>query len=163
MQAITGKEKEMGKIDETDMKILEELIKDASLSVPRMSKKIKVNSSVLYSRIKRLTRRNLIKRFTVEVNEELLGYNVGALVGATIAAPIRDKTIEELMKLADVRDISEVTGRYDIVMHIKAKSLDELHSTVTDKIGQVEGVIRTETFVEMRRRRRQAAYQLPQS
>ncbi len=163
MQAITGKGKEMGKIDETDMKILEELIKDASLSVPRMSKKIKVNSSVLYSRIKRLTRRNLIKRFTVEVNEELLGYNVGALVGANIDARIREKTIEELMKFDDVRDISEVTGRYDIVMHIKAKSLDELHGTVTDKIGQVEGVIRTETFVEMRRRRRQSAYQLPSS
>jgi len=161
MQAITGKQKEMGKIDETDMKILEELIKDASLSVPKMSKKIKVNSSVLYSRIKRLTRRNLIKRFTVEVNEELLGYNVGALVGANVDARIREKTIEELMKFDDVRDISEVTGRYDIVMRIKAKSLDELHGTVTNKIGQVEGIIRTETFVEMRHRRNQSVYRLP--
>ncbi|MFQ6011135.1 MAG: Lrp/AsnC family transcriptional regulator [Nitrososphaerales archaeon] len=163
MQAMIGKEKELGRIDEIDMKILEELIKDASLSVPRMSKKIKVNSSVLYSRIKRLSRRNLIKRFTVEVNEELLGFNVAALVGANLDARIREKTIEDLMQFDDVRDIFEVTGRYDVVMHIKAKSLDELHGTVTDKIGQVEGVLRTETFVEMRRRRRQSAYKLPQA
>ena len=163
MQDNSGKGKEMGKIDETDMKILEELIQDASLSVPKMSKKIKVNSSVLYSRIKRLTRRNLIKRFTVEVNEELLGYNVGALVGANLDARLREKAIEELMKIADVRYISEVTGRYDIIMHIKARSLDELHGTVTNRIGQVEGVKTTETFVEMRRRRRQSIYQLPQS
>ena len=66
----------MGKIDDTDMKILKELVADASLSVPKLSKKINVNPSVVYSRIKRLIKRGLIKKFTVIVNEQLLGYNV---------------------------------------------------------------------------------------
>ena len=46
--------KYLERIDDLDMKILEELVKDASISVPRMSKKINVNTSVVYSRIKRL-------------------------------------------------------------------------------------------------------------
>ena len=63
------------------MKILSELTVDASTSVPQLSKKLNVNASVLYSRIKRLSKRNLIERYTVTVNESMLGINVKAVVG----------------------------------------------------------------------------------
>ena len=61
------------------MRILSELAADANISVPRISKKINVNSSVVYSRIKRLIKRKLIERFTIVVNERELGYTVKAL------------------------------------------------------------------------------------
>jgi Lrp/AsnC family transcriptional regulator for asnA, asnC and gidA len=70
----------MVKIDEMDLKILSALTDDASISVPKLSKKIDVNASVIYGRIKRLVRRNIIEKFTIEVNEESLGYHVTALV-----------------------------------------------------------------------------------
>ena len=79
----------MAKIDDTDLKILTELQRDASISVPRLSKKINVNSSVVYSRIKRLTKRQLIKKFTIEVNEVALGYNVSAMIGLNIDSKVR--------------------------------------------------------------------------
>ncbi|MGH9876750.1 MAG: Lrp/AsnC family transcriptional regulator, partial [Nitrososphaerales archaeon] len=63
----------MNKFDELDTKILSELTKDASISVPRLSKKLRINASVLYSRIKRMSRKGLIRKFTIIVNEELLG------------------------------------------------------------------------------------------
>ncbi len=71
----------MNKFDEIDMKILRELVIDAGQSVPKLSKKIQVNPSVTYSRIKRLSKKGLIKNFTVEVNEDLLGWKVLAYVG----------------------------------------------------------------------------------
>ena len=51
----------MAKIDNLDLKILSELSNDASVSVPKLSKKINVNSSVVYSRIKRLLKQKLIQ------------------------------------------------------------------------------------------------------
>src|SRR3990170_1601917 len=66
LQVMAPGEPSMGKIDDIDMKILSELVKDAGLSVPKLSKKISVNPSVVYSRIKRLLKRGLIKRYTVE-------------------------------------------------------------------------------------------------
>ncbi|MEM4726556.1 MAG: winged helix-turn-helix transcriptional regulator, partial [Nitrososphaerales archaeon] len=89
----------MGKIDDIDMKILKELVSDASLSVPKLSKKINVNPSVVYSRIKRLVKRGLIKKFTVVVNEELLGYNVDAIVGANVDSKYRSNVMEQLLEL----------------------------------------------------------------
>ncbi|MGN6615488.1 MAG: Lrp/AsnC family transcriptional regulator [Candidatus Nitrosocosmicus sp.] len=63
------------------MRILSELTKDASVSIPQLSKKLKINSSVLYSRIKRLMKRDLIKKFTVIINESQLGINIKATFG----------------------------------------------------------------------------------
>jgi Lrp/AsnC family transcriptional regulator for asnA, asnC and gidA len=69
------------KIDDLDLKILEELSNDASISVPRLSRKININASVVYSRIKRLVKRGIIRKFTILMNDEALGFNVKALTG----------------------------------------------------------------------------------
>ncbi|MCP8307987.1 MAG: Lrp/AsnC family transcriptional regulator [archaeon] len=151
----------MGKIDEMDMKILAELVKNANLSVPKLSKKINVNPSVVYSRIKRLVKRNIIKNFTIIVNEELLGYVVTAVIGMDIDAKLRDSVLNELLTLREVKDVSEVTGRFDLIVSIRARSLDELHNLVSDKIGKINGILHTETFVEMKKRAKEPVYYLP--
>ena len=52
----------MAKVDNLDLKILSELSDDAAISIPKLSKKIDVNTSVVYSRIKRLIKRKMIER-----------------------------------------------------------------------------------------------------
>ncbi|MEM1994789.1 MAG: Lrp/AsnC family transcriptional regulator [Nitrososphaerales archaeon] len=151
----------MGKIDDIDMKILKELVSDASLSVPKLSKKINVNPSVVYSRIKRLVKRGLIKKFTVIVNEELLGYNVDAIVGANVDSKYRSNVMEQLLELDQVRTVHEVTGRFDLLIFVKTRNLDELHNLISNKFAAIEGITHTETFVEMSSRSREPVYTLP--
>jgi len=67
--------------DELDMKLLFELTKDGNISVPTLSKKLGINASVLYSRIKRLVRKKVIKKFTIEIDDFLLGVGIKASVG----------------------------------------------------------------------------------
>jgi len=141
----------MGKLDELDMKILTELVKDSSISIPKLSKKLNSNPSVTYSRVKRLLNRNVIKRFTIEVNEELLGYNVAAIIGINIDPKKRDEVVKGLLSLPEVREVSEVTGRFDIIAKVKTKSLDALREFVSEKIGRIPGLIKSETFLEMKR------------
>ncbi|MGI0040231.1 MAG: Lrp/AsnC family transcriptional regulator [Nitrososphaera sp.] len=148
----------MGKIDDLDVKILSELAKDASISVPRLSKKINVNASVVYSRIKRLVKKGLIKKFTIVINDEALGFNVKALTGINMDSKLRDNVLNELFKIPEVREVSEVTGRFDILVTMNAHSLDEMHQIISEKIGRVEGVQKTETFIEMRKTVRDIAY-----
>jgi len=146
------------KIDAIDLKILAELQKDANISVPKLSKKINVNPSVVYSRIKRLTKRQLIKRFTIEVNDDALGYNVSAIIGLNIDSKVREQILEEMLRMEGIRDVYEVTGRFDLLVRVKAKSLEDLHSTVSAKMGKLNGVNHTETFIEMSRREPESAY-----
>lgn len=140
------------KVDNLDLQILSELSNDASISVPRLSKKIDVNSSVIYSRIKRLVKRKLIERFTIVVNDAELGFNVKALTGINMDSKKRDHIIEEVFKIDGVREIAEVTGRFDILVTMYSKSLEQMHKIVSEKIGRIDGVQSSESFIEMKSR-----------
>ncbi len=148
----------MAKIDDLDLTILSELSADASISVPKLSEKIKVNPSVVYSRIKRLVKKKLIERFTIVVNDQELGYQVKALAGINMDSKKRDTIIDELFQIKGVREIAEVTGRFDILVTLYAHSLDEMHQMVSDKIGKIDGIISSESFIEMKTREKAMPY-----
>jgi len=148
----------MSKVDKLDLQILSELTEDASISVPKLSKKIKVNPSVVYSRIKRLIKRKLIERFTIVVNDQELGYQVKSLTGINMDSKMRDNVIEELFKIDGVREIAEVTGRFDILVTMYAHTLNEMHKMVAEKIGKIQGVQSSESFIEMKTRSKSMPY-----
>jgi Lrp/AsnC family transcriptional regulator, regulator for asnA, asnC and gidA len=148
------------RFDELDMKILSELTKDASISIPQLSKRLNINSSVLYSRIKRLVKRDLIKKFTVIINESQLGINIKATVGINRDPKLKEPLHTELLKIPEVRSLIEVTGRFDIILTVYARTLEELHKVVIERIGKIEGIQTTETFVEMQRTDKEPIYMI---
>ena len=148
----------MAKIDELDLKILSELSNDASISVPKLSEKININSSVVYSRIKRLLKQKLIQRYTIDVNDKELGYSVKSVTGINMDSKRRDAIIDNLFEIDGVREISEVTGRFDILVTMHAKNLAEMHRLISEGIGKIQGIIGSESFVEMKRRKKQTPY-----
>jgi len=133
------------------MKLLYELTKDGSISVPILSKKLEINTSVLYSRIKRLQKKKLIKKFTVEIDDSLLGIGVKATVGINRDPKFKDIIHKAFMETPEVISISEITGRFDILIEVYAKNLESLHSVVIEKIGKIDGIQNTETFVELQK------------
>jgi len=147
-------------VDKTDQKILSELSKDSSISIPKLAEKINVNSSVVYSRIKRLVKKKLIERFTIQVNNKELGYTVKSLTGINMDSKQRDNVIQELFKIPGVREVSEVTGRFDILVTMYAENLNDMYKIVSDNIGKIQGIIGSESFIEMKTRTKQMPYML---
>ena len=143
----------MGKLDEVDMKIISALYKDASVSIPKLSKDLNLNLSVAYSRIKRLMRRGVIEQFTLMVNEGKLGFPASAIVGVNLDPKLRELAMEELAKLEAVREMKEVTGRFDVFVTLRAKTIEEVHKLVAEVIGKIQGVNQAEMFVEVATRR----------
>ena len=146
------------KPDNIDLKILSELSNNSSISVPLLSKKINVNSSVVYSRIKRLVKRKLIERFTIEINNKKLGYTVKSLTGINMDSKKRDNIIEELFKINEVREISEVTGRFDILVTMYSRNLEDMHQLVSEQIGKIQGIVSSESFIEMKTQTKQMPF-----
>ena len=140
------------------MKLLYELTLDGSISVPILSKKLEINASVLYSRIKRLMKKKLIKKFTVEIDESLLGIGVKASVGINRDPKLKEAIHKKFLETSEVVSISEVTGRFDIIIKIHAKNLEALHSVVIEKIGKIDGIQNTETFVELQKTDKDPVY-----
>lgn len=146
------------RFDDLDMKLLYELTLDGSISVPNLSKKLGINASVLYSRIKRLMKKKLIKKFTIIIDDSLLGFGVKASVGINRDPKFKDAIYKKLMETPEIVSISEVTGRFDMMVKVYATNLEELHSIVIEKIGRIEGIQNTETFVELQRTDKDPVY-----
>ncbi|MDE1826153.1 MAG: Lrp/AsnC family transcriptional regulator [Thaumarchaeota archaeon] len=142
------------------MKIITELARDGNISVPNLSKKLGINTSVLYSRIKRLIKKKLIKKFTIVVDESLIGIGVRATMGINRDPKLKDQIHKSLMKTPEVIEISEVTGRFDILITLRATNLEELHTVAIEKIGKIEGIQNTETFVELQRTDKDSVYSI---
>jgi len=150
--------KSMHRFDELDMKLLYELTQDGSISVPNLSKKLGINASVLYSRIKRLLKKKLIKKFTIVIDDSLLGIGVKASVGINRDPKFKESIHKQLMETLEVASISEITGRFDMMIRIFAENLESLHTVVIEKIGKIEGIQNTETFVELQKTDKDPVY-----
>ena len=53
------------------------------------------------------------------------------------------------MEIPEVVSISEVTGRFDMIVSIYARDLEALHTVVIEEIGKIDGIQNTEPFVEL--------------
>ena len=140
------------------MKLLFELVKDGNISIPVLSKKLGTNASVLYSRIKRLVRKKLIKKFTIEIDESLLGIGVKTSVGINRDPKLKEQIHKKLLDVPEIVSISEVTGRFDMMLRVYTKDLENLHYVVMENIGKIEGIQNTETFVELQKTDKDPAY-----
>jgi Lrp/AsnC family transcriptional regulator for asnA, asnC and gidA len=71
---------------------------------------------------------------------------------------LKDQIHKALMKTPEVVDMSEVTGRFDMLITLRAQNLEELHTVAIEKIGKIEGIQNTETFVELQRTDKDPVY-----
>lgn len=92
------------------------------------------------------------------MDESLIGIGVRATMGINRDPKLKDQIHKALLKTAEVSMISEVTGRFDIIITVRAKNLEELHTVAIEKIGKIEGIQNTETFVELQRTDKDPAY-----
>ena len=96
-------------------------------------------------------KKKLIKKFTIVIDDSLLGIGVKASVGINRDPKFKDAIKKKLLDTPEVVSISEVTGRFDMLIKVYAETLEVLHSIVIEKIGKIEGIQNTETFVELQR------------
>ena len=100
-------------IDETDKKIVNILLFDADTTNREIAAKCKIALGTVNNRIKRMKKMGIIKKKTIMVDYEKLGYQIEVL----IALKIRKGGFNEVAKnLASDRNIFlviDITGDYD--------------------------------------------------
>jgi len=136
-------------LDEVDIKILSILQDNADLTYAEIAKIVGVSTSTVFMRIKRLKEQGYIKRIVAEVNPELLGYKLKALVFLSIDVKKFNQVVEALRSVPQIKEIYDVTGEWTLVCTLLVKDHAEL-SKVLDEIGSIDGVESTSTLVVLR-------------
>ena len=90
--------------------------------------------------------------------DSLLGISVKASVGINRDPKFKMQIHKKLLEVSEVISISEVTGRFDIIIQVYTQDLEDLHTVVIEKIGKIEGIQNTETFVELQKTDKEPVY-----
>jgi len=141
-------------LDEKDMKILKELKKNSRLSVQKIANNTGIPSTTVFNRIKQLEKSNVIKGYTVVLDEGKMGKNMAAYILITVDYNLLKKRGTSQHELAAklkhhelVDDISIVTGIGDIIVKIRTQDITQLNEFVTKYIRNIEGVENTQTSI----------------
>lgn len=54
---------------------------------------------------------------------------------------------DEMLKIKGVKSVYGVFGRYDLVVNVEAKDLEELSRMIMDKMRAIHGVMATESLI----------------
>lgn len=134
---ISGYSDNLLAMDALDYQILTYLTEDGRMPFAQIATRIGKSTATVHQRVKRLRERGYINSFGVDLNWEALGYPVDAFIS------IRDTDSHGLSELCDrlsaipfVRSAAAVTGEFDLLLHIKARSSSHL-GEVLDKIRQI--------------------------
>jgi len=133
-------------LNETDKKILKNLLEDARFSSRQIAKRIGVSVGTVLSRIKKMENIGLIKGYSAILDQEKLGYQLTVLTEVTVS---RGKLVEmeaEIAKDPHVCGVYDITGLTDALIIAKFKSREDL-SRFTKYLLSLPYLERTNTHV----------------
>ncbi|CAM5776880.1 AsnC family transcriptional regulator [Labrys miyagiensis] len=120
------------------------LREDARASTAEIARRLGVSRTTVQSRIERLEHRGVIAGYTLRLSEEHTSSLIRAHILLTILPKLIGQVEKGLREIPAVRTLHSVSGNFDMIAVIEARSVGELDA-VADRIGALEGVERTST------------------
>ena len=111
-------------LDKTDEQILLALRQDARSSYRQIARKLSIHPTTLISRVQKLEKAGIISGYGANLNLTKLGYEFMGVVQIKISKGALIETQEKISRLRGVVAVYDVTGEYDSVAIIAAKSRD---------------------------------------
>lgn len=133
-------------IDETDRKILTELLRDCRRSYRAIAKKSGTSVGTVLNRIRRLEKTGVIKGYAAILDHEKLDYQLTVIAEITVSKGKLVEMEEAISRLPNTCAVYDVTGLTDAVAIAKFRSRDEL-SRFTKGLLAMPFVDRTNTHV----------------
>jgi len=136
------------KLDDLDRKIIGELQKNGRVSYKDISKRLKVSDGTVRFRVGKMIRNNFL-RIMASVNPFALENSILALVAMQLERRTQKQTMETISQLRGVVSVTNVTGRYDLLVEVFLDSQKELNKFLMDDLSKIGGIKATETFVHL--------------
>ncbi len=131
-------------LDAIDKAIVNTLIDDARQSLRDIAKKVGVSVATAMHRVHRLEHGGTIKRFTLDLDYEKLGFDVQVIIQLIVSKGKLFEVEKKIANHANVSAVYDVTGEHDILVIAKFPSRRSMDAFLK-KIQTYDFVQRTET------------------
>lgn len=136
-------------LDEVDLKILNLLQEDAKIPYSKIAKRVKISSSGVHKKIKRLIDAGVIQKFVVVVDKDAVGKKLKAFIGISTASGSCGEVISKLKTRSEILEIHEVAGEHDLLVKLITEDTSRLNELLHE-IDKIPGVASTRTLIVLK-------------
>jgi DNA-binding Lrp family transcriptional regulator len=139
-------------MDNKDLEILDELMKDSRRSVKDIAKNVGLPRSTVHNRIQKMIETKVIKKFTVIPDYKKIGKEITAftLINYRLGEKFSLKELEQ--KIAAIPEVSEahtLSGNWDMLIKTRVSNIEDIHKLVNDRISCMKSVDRISTHFSL--------------
>ena len=135
-------------MDERDRQIIALLQEDGRATNANIARKVGVSEGTVRRRLNRLFEDEYI-RVVALPDSSKLGLDSEALIGVQVEPDKSALVAEDLAALEEIKWVVSTTGSYDVFAWAALPNAEALGVFLRSKVGTIDGVRRTETFVRL--------------
>ncbi len=132
--------------DDLDRRIIRELQRNARESTSNIAQRLGVARSTVHERIARMEKDKTIAGYSVILSRNPGEETVQILMLLEIRQQETRKVLQRLSTYPEIQVCFSVNGEFDLFISAEAPRVEDLDILI-DEIGEIPGVIRTQTFV----------------
>jgi DNA-binding Lrp family transcriptional regulator len=117
-------------MDETDVKILKQVLSDARLSYRKIAEEIGVSPPTVLTRMQRLENNRIIKSYSAVLDHEKLGYDLTAIIELTAVKGKITEVERHISRFPNVCAVYDITGLTDMIIVAKFRNRKDLSDFV---------------------------------
>ena len=147
----------MIQLDDTDRRILRELVQDATQSASALGRTLGLSQPAVWRRIKRLHDTGVIKGRRLDLDREKLGFGVSVFLGVKLATKGRvslDDFERAVSAIPEVQSVEHILGVYDYRLRVVARDISDFERVLRRRIMTLPGVGDVEANVLLSEERR---------
>lgn len=131
-------------MDETDMRILSELRRDARTGPTELSARLGLARATIRARIARMEESGVIRGFTVLTRDDLAEAPVRAITLLAVEGAGAGRITRALLGEPQVTRVHATNGKWDLIAELATDTLTDLDATL-GRIRRISGVTASET------------------
>ncbi|MDR3626385.1 MAG: Lrp/AsnC family transcriptional regulator [Ignavibacteriaceae bacterium] len=135
-------------IDDIDAKILNILQNNSHTTNADIARQIGMAPSAVFERIRRLEKKEIIKKYSVQIEPAEVGKALLAFIEVEANGPVVDqKTAKEISKIDEVQEVHIVAGKDCYLVKVRVENTQALTNLLRTKFAAIPSVRTTNTTI----------------
>jgi Lrp/AsnC family leucine-responsive transcriptional regulator len=137
-------------MDNLDLRILEILQNNGRKKNAELARELGIPPSTMLERIRRLEESGVLRGYRASLDPNLLGLGIQAFISVILSRHESDiirKFEEGIRQIPNVRACYNLTGRFDYLLHVATRDLDQLGKLIKTRITALPGFGKSESFL----------------
>ena len=152
------------KIDAIDLRLLDELQRDGSLSNVELARRVHLSPSPCLARVKALEAAGVINRYVALVNASKLGLGLNVFISISLKAQSREALAEFERRIGEHEEVMEcylMTGDSDYLIRVAVADIAALERFILNQLTPIPGVEKIRSSFALKQVRYETALPLP--